>query len=286
MQELVNEQSPSPVVLDRAVHVFETGWLRANKTFLRGEGFSSLLRRAEPFEFPVLAYVIEHPEGLVVVDTGLGGKLTAPRTFRGFPPVPTRLGEELELGPQMRERGLDPDEVRSVVLTHLDWDHTGGLHQFQAARILVHRPEYEFAGTRVGRARYRTSSWPSGFNPELYDLEDDPIGPFPTSYALTSTGDLRLIPVAGHSPGQVAVVYERGDQTLLFSADHMLRSDWFVEDLRADRLIMLGAFGRRAARRTSRRLHQFIGSRPVLLLPAHDAEAPRRLACGEPTTVD
>ena len=265
-----------------AVHVFETGRLVANKTFLRGEGFLSLLRRAEPVEFPVLAYVVEHPEGLLVIDTGLGAHVSSPRTIRGFPPVPVAASVH-EIGPQMRDRGLDPHQVRRVVLTHLDWDHTGGLHHFPRAEVLVHRREHEFAQTRLGRGRYRPSLWPETFVPRLYDLEPRALGPFDERLAVTDDGAITVVPIPGHAPGQVAVAYEIEDMTLLFCADHMLRADWFVEDLAADRLVMLGAFGKADARDTSRRLRQLVDHSPVVLLPAHDSDAPRRLAAQEPT---
>lgn len=268
-----------------AVHAFETGRLVANKTFLRGEGFGSLLRRVEPIEFPALAYVIEHPEGLLVIDTGLGAQTPAPRAFRGFPPEPQPMATAEEIGPRMRERGLDPSEVSRVVLTHLDWDHTGGLHHFPNAEVLVHRPEHEFARTRIGRSRYRPTLWPADFDPTVYDLDPEPFGPFAQSRRLTERGDVHIVPIPGHSPGQVAVVYETGAEALLFAADHMLRGEWFSEDLAAGRSLMLGAFGKKAARDTTRRLGQFVEERPVVLLPAHDSDAPRRLVRRAPTLV-
>ena len=54
------------------VHVIQTGRLIGNKTFLRGSGWSSLLRRREPFDFPVYSYIVEHPDGHIAIDTGLG----------------------------------------------------------------------------------------------------------------------------------------------------------------------------------------------------------------------
>ena len=284
MQQIVGKTETARATVDAAaIHVFETGRLTANRTFLRGEGFRSFLRPVEEIDFPVLAYVIEHPEGLIAIDTGLGAHVTRPRTFRGFPPIPTKASPALEIGAQMRERGLDPSEVRRVILTHLDWDHTGGLHHFPAAEVLVHSPEYEFAQTRMGRVRFRPSLWPERFAPDVYELEADPFGPFPVSRPATNAGDLRIIPIPGHAPGQVAVAYDIGDVTLLFAADHMLRADWFVDDLRAERLIMMGAFGKEDARLTSQRLRQFIRQRPVVLLPAHDSAAPGRLAMREVT---
>lgn len=64
----------------------------------------------------------------------------------------------------------------------------------------------------------------------------------------------------------------------MFAADHMLRAGWFAEDVAAGRLVMLGAFAKPEARETSRRLLEFIGERPTVLLPGHDAEAADRLA--------
>lgn len=249
------------------VHAFDTGTLVANRTFLRGEGFGSLLRRVELMEFPAFAYVLEHPEGLIAVDTGLAAGATAPRRLRGFPPAP-RPETIVPLAAQMRERGLDPREVRRVVLTHLDWDHTGGVGDFPDAEILVHRPEHDFARTRPGRMRYRTQLWPAGFAPRLYEAGEE-------GHPVTDAGDVRAVPLPGHSPGQVAVVAEAAGERIVFSADHALRADWFAEDLAAGRHIMLGAFGRRAARESTRRLAALADG--ALMLPAHDADVPARL---------
>ena len=227
--------------------------------------------------------MLEHAKGLLVIDTGLAKRPV--RAFRGFPPKPLPMAPDEEIGPQMRERGLEPNDVRWVVLTHLDWDHTGGLAHFPAAEVLVHRPEHAFAEDRAGRGRYRPSTWPRDFHPTLYDLDPEPFGPFAESRRVTERGDVRIVPVPGHSPGQVAVACETDEETLLFAADHMLRADWFEEDLEAGRSLMLGAFGKRAARDTTRRLARFVRERRVVLLPAHDSDAPGRLARREPATV-
>ena len=259
------------------VHVFQTGRLIGNKTFLRGRGWSSLLRRREPFEFPVHCYVVEHPNGHIAIDTGLRAAVHVPRTQRRFVPRPIVAPED-ELGSQMRVKGLSPEDVTTVVVTHLDWDHAGGLATFPNAKVLVHRPEYEFASSAMGRMRYQPRLWPSDFRPTLYDLDPAPYGPFPRSKALTDSGDIRLVPIPGHSIAQVGVIAQVNHHALLFAADHMLRQDWFVEDYRAGHLLGLGIFFPELARETSRRIHGFAQDTPTVLLPAHDADAPMRLA--------
>ncbi len=263
------------------VHVIQTGRLLGNKTFLRGGSWSSLLRKAEPYEFPALCYIVEHPDGHIAIDTGLTSKVRTPRMARRF--VPTAIaGSEDEVGPQMRAKGLDPADVRLVVVSHLDWDHVGGVGHFPSAEVLVHRPEFEFASTFQGKMRYQPKLWPSTFDPTLYDLDPEPHGPFPQSKVLTDSGDIRLVPIPGHSVAQVATVIETKGATLFFGADHMLRQDWFLEDYEAGRLVELGVFFKDRAIETSKRIYQFMQETPTILLPGHDAEAAMRLAAAEP----
>lgn len=266
------------------VHVIQTGRLTGNKTFLRGQSWSALFRKAEQYEFPVYSYIVEHPDGHFAIDTGMTSRVRTPRPMRRFVPTPI-AGAEDEVGPQMRAKGLDPEDVRLVIVTHLDWDHVGGVGHFPNAKVLVHRPEFEFASKSMGKLRYQPKLWPSTFDPSLYDLDPDPYGPFPESKTLTSRGDVRLVPIPGHSIAQVGVVVRHNGAALFFGADHMLRQDWFLEDYEAGRLIELGLFYRRQAIETSQRIHRFIEQTPTIPLPAHDAEAAARLAANEPLKV-
>ncbi|MGH2745548.1 MAG: MBL fold metallo-hydrolase [Gammaproteobacteria bacterium] len=138
--------------------------------------------------------------------------------------------------------------MRRVVLTHLDWDHAGGLERFPNTEVLVHRPEHEFAQKFMGKT-------------------------------LTESGDVRLVPIPGHSIGQVGVIVRTDDVALFFAADHALRQDWFVEDYEAGRLPMLGAlFLPKLAAETSRRIHRFVEEVSTVFIPSHDADAEARIA--------
>lgn len=266
------------------VHAVQTGTLVGNRTFLRNQRWSAMLRRAEPFGFPVFSYIVEHPEGHIAIDTGLTSRERTPRLMRRFVPSHSATPAD-EVGPRMRAQGLDPSDVRLVVATHLDWDHVGGVGHFPDAQVLVHRPEWTFASTFMGKLRYQPKLWPAGFAPDLYDLDPEPYGPFPQSKVLTDRGDVRLVPIPGHSIAQVGVAVRSGDVTLFFGADHMLRQDWFVEDYPAGRLIQQGLFYPKAAVETSRRIHAFAQQQKTVLLPAHDADAAARLAALEPLVV-
>jgi N-acyl homoserine lactone hydrolase len=237
-------------------------------------------------EWPVLVYIIEHTNGHIAIDTGMNAEgWTFPFWTQPVAVSPIIECEEEEIGPRMKAAGLDPADVRTVILTHLDLDHVGGVGWFPNAEILVHRPEYDFASTSkfIGKIRYQPKRWPSEFDPTLYDLVDESYGPFPKSKMLRGYKDLRIVPLPGHSIGQVGMVLRTNGKALFFTADHVSRQDWFVEDWAVDRLFGLVFSNlwmrryRKLAAETSRRIHHFTEEAPTVLLPAHDADAPRRL---------
>jgi N-acyl homoserine lactone hydrolase len=266
-------------------HVIQTGRLVGNKTLMRAEGLSSAFRRRERYEFPVYSYILEHPEGLIAIDTGLAKEWRmGPVLGRLFPSV---VEIEGEIGPQMRAKGLEPEDVHQVVITHLDPDHVSGAGHFQHAEIWVHRREHEFASTLADKFRQRPRRfWPAGFDPKLYDLDDEAYGAFPKSKALTDSGDVRLVPIGGHTPGQVGAIVRTNGVALFFTADHMLRQDWFLEDYDAGRITMVSrSTSAKLAAETTQRVHRFVEEVPTVLVPAHDAEAPARLATMEPLKI-
>lgn len=266
------------------VHVIQTGRLAMKEVIPRGRrrlGILSAPFRRRWLEFPVHAYLVEHPDGHLVVDTGAHHKIAQ---IRGF--FRAWVEPNDEIGPQMRAQGLRPEDVRLVLPTHLDVDHAGGIGHFPNAEIRVHRPEYEFSKKFLGRQRYAPKLWPEWFNPKLYELQPEPYVSFPESLAVTDAGDVKLVPIPGHSIAQVAVVVRTNGAVLFFSADHMVNQRFFTEDVAAGRLTQSIHFhSPKAAAETTRRIVQFVREVPTVLLPAHDAEAGARLASREPLRI-
>jgi len=81
---------------------------------------------------PIYSYLIEHPEGLFVVDTGDSARNSLknylPRTNPFFQyAVQIKVAPEEEIGVRLADMGIDPArDVRQLVMTHLHHDHTGG----------------------------------------------------------------------------------------------------------------------------------------------------------------
>jgi N-acyl homoserine lactone hydrolase len=266
------------------VHAIQTGTVAIKRRQRQGHGrggmrlLNTLVDREWTEPLPIYAWVVEHPEGIIVVDTGETARALEPGYFPRWHPfyrygVRLFIGPDQEIGPQLRALGIQPD-VRWVILTHLHTDHAGGLHHFPKAEILVSRSEYTFASSFAGRmSGYLAQRWPSWFTPRLVDFAASPVGPFPESFALTRAGDVRLVPTAGHSIGHLSVVVHDGNETLFLAGDTS-----YTEQLMLDQALDGVAPDEMAAVETLDRIKRFVLETPTVYLPSHDPDAAQRLA--------
>jgi len=269
---------------DIRIHALQTGTVAIKELQRNGQGRenSSLLRvfasRRWTEPLPILAWLIEHPEGLIVVDTGETSRVSEPGYFpRWHPYYRVALREwvtrEDEIGPQLRRLGFSPDDVRWVVLTHFHTDHAGGLAHFPNSEILSSKVDFEFSGGVRGRARgFLPQHWPQWFSPTLVEPSGRPFGPFPASTALTAAADVHLLPTPGHTPGHLSIALEAGDAVFFFAGDVSYTEQLMLQGV-ADGVTPDPT----AARATLRRVHQLVSDRPTVYLPTHDPAAVTRL---------
>jgi glyoxylase-like metal-dependent hydrolase (beta-lactamase superfamily II) len=266
------------------IHAIQTGTVAIKRRQVEGEGhgqrrlLNTFIDREWAEPLPIYAFAIEHPEGVIVVDTGETARAAEPGYFPRWHPyfrfsVRSHVTPEDEIGPQLRALGINPDDVRRVILTHLHTDHAGGLHHFPRTEILASRADIAIASGWGGRLRgYPNNRFPSWFEPKPVDLAQQPFGPFPQSLPLTAAGDVTLVPLPGHTPGQLGVVVDEGDKRVFIAGDASYRQD----------LMLRGALDgvapdEQAATETLRRIQAFVAERPTVYLVAHDPETATRL---------
>lgn len=274
------------------IHSFTTGTVQITQNWLQGEGsyFRRLTRALFDRRFteplPIWCFLIEHPEGLILVDTGIPHDANRPVWF---PPhmrltqraAPFRIsGPEEEIGGQLRDNGVSPEDVRWVILTHLHQDHEGGLHHFPNAEFIVAGAEWQAAQGFAGRmGGYLNKRWPKDFAPTRVDF-DEPDGIFAGRTTITQAGDVYVVPTPGHSPGHMSVIVEDGDHALCFAGDVSYSQALLLEDaldgVGADAIAM---------RRSHGQILEFAENTPTVYLPSHEWAARDRLEARIPIHV-
>lgn len=196
---------------------------------------------------PIASYLIEHPKGTALFDTGMHPDCQTD-------PV-ARLGERLgrlfrfhyspgdELGARLRSIGRDPARIDFIVNSHFHFDHVGGNAQIPNATMIVQRAE-----------------WEAGMDPELatlrgFDRRDFDLGhrlrKVEGEHDLFGDGSVVCFPTYGHTPGHQSL------RLRLASGDVVLAGDacYFCRTLRErrlpafvhDRAAMLASLDRLAA---------------------------------------
>ena len=168
--------------------------------------------------------LIESDDGLVLLDTGFGiedvqdlGRLGA--SFRLMRPQ-ARI-EETAIR-QVEALGFERGDVRRIVATHLDPDHSGGLPDFPDAEVHVFSRELGAAlhPALRDRPRYRASHWRHGPRWVGHGVDGDEWLGFEGVRILPGAGaEIVLVPLPGHTLGHTAVAMRNGERWLLHCGD-------------------------------------------------------------------
>lgn len=178
--------------------------------------------------------LIETDAGLVLVDTGYG--LQDVRRHQSRLPylwpaiLNIRFRESDTAIRQVEALGYGPKDVRHIVLTHLDFDHAGGIEDFPEARVHVLATEYEAAQMRprtfVGNQRYRPRQWDAVRDWRFHAPAGEPWFGLECVRSLDGLPpEILMVPLRGHTIGHAGVAVDRGASWLLHAGDAYLHAD-------------------------------------------------------------
>ncbi len=226
--------------------------------------------------------VIRHPQGLFLLDAGVG-KAT-PKAFQQNSSLHRLLfgfRHHVPAVTQLVAQGIRPGDIRAILVSHLHWDHAGGLPDFPGVPVWVQAAELAAAEqgappSYLGEHRDAAISW------HPYELALQPYEGFERSLDLLGDGTLVLVDLPGHTPGQSGLfVNAANGKRYFFSADTtwtqlgldlqksrpavtrwLTGVDWNAA-LNADTIVRIAALRKRLPE--------------LIVLPAHDEVAARQL---------
>jgi len=183
--------------------------------------------------------VVEHNNGLVLVDTGVG---TRDIEQKDWPWALKRFGKpRLEksetIVQQIASLGLNIEDVRDILITHLDLDHAGGLMDLPHARVHVHELEREAAftpSTAMARRRYLPQQWAHDVRWQTHSKMGERWFGFEGVRPVPGCSDeILLIPLIGHTKGHCGVAVNGPDGWLLHCGDAYYHRDQLLEGEKA-----------------------------------------------------
>lgn len=280
------------------VEFLSTGTARIRPT-MRSQPVSRfpLLRRlrslsdrtwSEPI--PIAVFIIRHPEGIFLFDTGQSPCCNDPGYFPRVGFVNGMLCSfsikpEDGIIPQLEKQGIKPTDLKAVIISHLHNDHAGGLKDLVAAApelpILISREHWKAFGEHPFFASIEgatPNNWPAGFAPQIIKYEKRPLGPWKESYPLTADGKIVAVDSSGHVPGHTSLVIygesEDGKPTTYFLPGDATYGVDVLDKEEPDGINddPLRAF------QTLKTIKEFARQTEIVVLPSHDVNTPRLLA--------
>ena len=262
------------------VHIVSTGVV-AVKTKFRDARFTGMPAMID-FMFdskftewmPIWVMIIEHPEGVFVIDTGENSDINNKDYFNSsgmfakwFDTTQFKFKVERkeEIDVQLNDLGIAIKDVKAVILTHLHLDHIDGLRHFPSTEIIVSKYEWDKPFGDLPKL------YPSWFKPTLIDLNEQ-YDIFEHARYLTKSKDMVLIQTPGHTYGHCSVLLKADDYNIFFAADVC----YTQSQLMAGKYSGSNASSK-LAKDSYERVRAFAKKRKLVFLPSHDAEAGMRL---------
>ena len=222
---------------------------------------------------PIWVMIIEHPEGVFVIDTGENANVNDPGYFKSSgifanwfdtTQFKFKVEKDEEIGPLLDQLNISFENI-TVVLTHLHLDHADGLKYFPKNKILVNKKEWEKPFGDLPKL------YPSWFKPTLIELNERYNG-FEHVQYLTASKDILLIETPGHTYHHCSVLLKTDEYCIFFAADICYTEQQIIDEKYSGTNA-----SHKMAKDTYERVRRFAQKHKTIFIPSHDTAAAKRL---------
>jgi glyoxylase-like metal-dependent hydrolase (beta-lactamase superfamily II) len=216
------------------LYAFSSGALTIAKSALQSGASSN------PIQVPVGFFVVKHPKGNFLFDTGNNDKIINDPSYWGpfIKGLTPERGPDVAIDTQLKKIGLTPDDIKYVAVGHMHLDHGGNVCKFPKAIFLVQKEEM------------KNAAWPEPGTAGPYIpgdvacLRNDLGAPLPNKFKMEQlTGDLDVFGDGsvviknwpGHTPGsQMAIDRLPKTGTVVLTSDNVYFSENVTKNLLPD----------------------------------------------------
>ncbi len=225
-------------------------------------------------QMPIWVWLIKHPEGIFVIDTGENAHVNDKTYFDKAGSFTKWVNQSQfkfevtsgeQVGVQLKGLGIENQQIKQVIITHFHIDHYDGLHDFEGVEILAHDIEWNHPNFAI------PSLYPAWFKPTLFSTQKSMEAGF-NAYPLTQSKDLFIIHTPGHTKGHCSVLLKGSDFSVIFAGDAV----YYEQQLR-DESYSGGIDNFKVASKTYQQLREYMAKQPTIFLPSHDRDAQTRL---------
>ncbi|GAC1374489.1 MAG: hypothetical protein NVS2B12_40000 [Ktedonobacteraceae bacterium] len=224
------------------------------------------------------AVLIHHPKGTFLYDSGLCtdiGLFLLDQPWL-FTQTIGKFKMERSIGAHLQQLNMLPKDLDFVLLSHLHWDHVSGIPDLPGVPLRINELEFDAANQGLldqnqGLVRRLLSDNPF----TLFNLSGPAYEGFRSSYDLFGDGSIILVPLPGHTAGQVGMFINRahGARVFLVGDAAWLADNYAIPATMHPFFWSLVTSDDASARQTLIELHYFTQRHPeVPLIPMHDAQ--------------
>lgn len=211
------------------VHILHTGSVIVDEALPFGYStnrplaWTGLFRsKKHQIELPVSVYLIEHPKGLVLIDTGwhIDNRTKQIRNLLfQYPVNKAKLPKGQAVHEQLASLGYQPSDIDYVLMSHMHCDHADGLKLVKEAKNIL-LSEKEYKAIKKDKMHYLSHEWKT-VNLNTFKFLNTNIGPKGKSFDLFGDGTIQMIWVPGHSKGLASTIVKNtnSDKFLLLASD-------------------------------------------------------------------
>lgn len=186
------------------LYAFNCGWFQCRPGYyVEGD-------EGDYLKGPVPSYLIDHPKGRALFDTGMGERYR--RDFDNALPA-NKFGlqwfEGMDIATRLRAIDIDPASIDWIINSHLHIDHCGGNSHFPNATMIVQAPELATARSQPEPGLYEALDYETG----------QPVRAIEGELDLFGDGTVRIVPTYGHTPGHQSVIVRLPKGEVLLCGD-------------------------------------------------------------------